>query len=72
MATYLVALVALGLSGCGSDNPFGDEAFTTIPGGDSGLNLTGQFVGAGASTQQSAMEAWIARFQDQHPGISVV
>ena len=37
----------------------------------SDVNLSGQFAGAGASTQEQSMAAWIASFQGQHPNVTV-
>jgi len=75
-------------TGCGSDNPIqtpetlpatvepapdtNDSDATAEPVAPEAPTFQGQFVGAGASTQQSSMEAWIANFQDTHPGASVV
>jgi phosphate transport system substrate-binding protein len=48
-----------GLPGLGAD----DEAGPTPE-----PALVGEFHGAGASSQEAAMEAWISGFQEQHPG----
>ncbi|WP_245885995.1 phosphate ABC transporter substrate-binding protein PstS [Xylanimonas oleitrophica] len=69
----LVGALALTLAACGSDNPTGDAPENTgapaaeSPAGD----ISGTFSGAGASSQESAMGAWIAGFQSQNPDVSV-
>ncbi|MCL1800532.1 MAG: phosphate ABC transporter substrate-binding protein PstS [Promicromonosporaceae bacterium] len=65
------ALLPLLVAACISDTPAGGGS---LPGVDleGGFPLSGQFVGAGASTQQSAMEAWIAYFQDPQPRVTVI
>jgi len=35
------------------------------------VQLAGEFSGAGASTQEQSMQAWIASFQSQHPNVTV-
>ena len=64
-------IVGTALTACTSDAPLGDTALATT-GTMTHAELSGQFVGAGASTQQSAMEAWIALFQEQHVAASVI
>ena len=59
-----IALVgALALASCAANEG--------TPGGDNGSDLTGTLVGAGASSQQSAQEAWVAGFQTANPGVTV-
>jgi phosphate transport system substrate-binding protein len=71
-ALALAGVVALSLTACGSDNPTGD---TTSGGSDatggSESSLSGELVGAGASSQESAMEAWRAGFQNANPDVTV-
>jgi phosphate transport system substrate-binding protein len=55
----LAGCSAVGLPGLGAD----DEAGPTPE-----PALVGEFHGAGASSQEAAMEAWIGGFQEQHPG----
>ncbi|UNX55318.1 phosphate ABC transporter substrate-binding protein PstS [Georgenia sp. TF02-10] len=54
-AGAVLAAVGLGLAACG--NP-------TEPGG-----LSGTLPGAGASSQEIAMQAWLAGFYEAHPGV---
>ncbi|GAB2470985.1 phosphate ABC transporter substrate-binding protein PstS [Promicromonospora xylanilytica] len=54
----LAACSGVGLPGLGA----GDE-----PSADTEPLVVGSFVGAGASSQESAMGAWISGFQEQHP-----
>lgn len=44
----------------------GDE-----PSADPQPAIVGEFLGAGASSQESAMEAWITGFQEQHPKAAI-
>jgi phosphate transport system substrate-binding protein len=68
-ATMLsVALTSsLALTACGAAN----ETADADEGSDSGSTqeLSGDLVGAGASSQQSAMEAWQAGFQGEYPDV---
>lgn len=66
-ALALAGVVALSLTACGSDNPTGAS---TDP-ADSDSTLSGNLVGSGASSQESAMEAWRAGFQTAHPAVTV-
>lgn len=60
-----IALVgALALASCAAN-----EGGTG--GDDNTSDLTGTLVGAGASSQQSAQEAWVAGFQTANPGVTV-
>jgi phosphate transport system substrate-binding protein len=65
--TLSVALAGtLALSACGASN----ETDSAGSGGGSGTEeLGGDLVGAGASSQQSAMEAWQAGFQGEYPDV---
>ena len=66
--TLAVALAGtVTLSACGAAN----ETGSTADGGDGGSTqeLSGELAGAGASSQQSAMEAWQAGFQGEHPDV---
>src|SRR5690606_12138606 len=38
---------------------------------EGGSDLSGVLAGAGASSQESAMQAWIAGFQSTHPDVTV-
>ncbi|GIG27729.1 phosphate ABC transporter substrate-binding protein PstS [Cellulomonas marina] len=68
----MVGALALTLAACGSDNAVpgaaGGESSAPAAGGS---ELSGELVGAGASSQESAMEAWRAGFQSANPDVSV-
>jgi phosphate transport system substrate-binding protein len=67
--TLSVALAGtLALSACGASN----ESDSGDTGGGSGdaAELSGDLVGAGASSQQAAMEAWQAGFQGEYPDVN--
>ena len=67
--TATVAVMAsLALAACGDDNPTG--AATTAASG-SGTSLSGTLKGSGASSQESAMTAWIAGYQGVQPDVTV-
>jgi phosphate transport system substrate-binding protein len=67
--TATVAVMAsLVLAACGDDNPTG--AATTAASG-SGTSLSGTLKGSGASSQESAMTAWIAGYQGVQPDVTV-
>ncbi|GAA2726398.1 phosphate ABC transporter substrate-binding protein PstS [Cellulomonas aerilata] len=69
-AIALTGALALSLAACGSDDPVAAGA----PAGDAteaGSELSGELVGAGASSQESAMEAWRAGFQSANPDVNV-
>jgi phosphate transport system substrate-binding protein len=64
--TLSVALAStLALSACGAAN----ETDTAGAGGDSGEQLSGGLVGAGASSQQAAMQGWEAGFNGLQPDV---
>ncbi|MCW4386111.1 phosphate ABC transporter substrate-binding protein PstS [Salinibacterium sp. SYSU T00001] len=52
------------LSSCAANEPNADNT-------DSESTLSGTLVGGGASSQQTAQEAWVAAFQDMHPEVTV-
>ena len=64
----LVAAFALAVSGCAAN-----EATTPAPGGagTNGAQLQGQLQGTGSSAMQAAQEAWIAKYKEQQPGVTV-
>ena len=64
-APAAAAALVLIATGCGA----GNEA--DADGGDSGSSLSGELNGAGASSQQSAFEAWQAGFQTENPDVTV-
>ena len=66
--------LALTLAACGSDNavtPADAGGAATAAGEEPTSELSGQLEGAGASSQESAMQAWIAGFQGANPDVSV-
>jgi phosphate transport system substrate-binding protein len=69
-ATVLSVALAgtLALSACGAAN----ESAAAGEGSDGGSTqeLSGDLVGAGASSQQAAMEAWQAGFQGEYPDVN--
>jgi phosphate transport system substrate-binding protein len=58
----------LALTACGASNEGGGTA-EGEGGGSSAEQLSGSLVGAGASSQQSAMEAWQAGFEGEYPDV---
>ncbi|GAB4086503.1 phosphate ABC transporter substrate-binding protein PstS [Myceligenerans cantabricum] len=65
----MVGALALTLAACGSDPNSGGES--TGDATDGGMELAGTLSGGGASSQESAMEAWRAGFQSQYPDVTV-
>ncbi len=63
----LALTVALGLSACGA----GNEDNGDTGGGDNASDLSGTLNGAGASSQESAVQAWRAGFQTANPDVTV-
>lgn len=80
-----VSALALALSACGSDNTStntatGSPAVSDMATGsatDAGtssaatVDLSGSFAGAGASSQENAMNAWRSEFQNQYPNVTI-
>ncbi|HEY0636497.1 MAG TPA: phosphate ABC transporter substrate-binding protein PstS [Pseudonocardiaceae bacterium] len=69
-AAAIVAAGALALAACGNDPTTG----TSDAGGNGGApesGLSGTLAAGGASSQESAMQAWIAGFQAANPQVSV-
>src|SRR5690625_1257277 len=69
------ATLAVGLSACGSTDPL-QRQDAPAPNseehsGNLTLELSGTLTGAGASSQESAMDAWRAGFQGIHPETTV-
>ncbi|MCL3861483.1 phosphate ABC transporter substrate-binding protein PstS [Actinotalea sp. K2] len=76
LRTAAILVAAIALSGCGSDDPLGHPWRPGGPGEPvenlyDGPVLRGQLEGAGSSAQESAMQAWIAGFQNIHAAASV-
>jgi phosphate transport system substrate-binding protein len=67
--TLSVALAGtLALSACGASNE--TDSAGGGGGGSEAQELSGDLVGAGASSQQAAMEAWQAGFQGEYPDVN--
>ena len=69
-AVALTGALGLTLAACGSDDPVGAAA-PAAGGSDAGSEISGNLEGAGASSQESAMEAWRAGFQAANPQVNV-
>lgn len=65
----VVGAAALVLAACGGDPETGRESGNGEDGGSGGLS--GSLNGAGASSQESAMQAWIAGFQGDNPDATI-
>ena len=76
-AAVALAVVALpALVACGSDDPLGHPWRPGGPATGASVpeqfpDLDGRIAGAGASSQESAMQAWVAGFQAAASGVSV-
>jgi phosphate transport system substrate-binding protein len=66
-SAVMVGALALSLAACGSDPTTGGG---TEP-SDEAADLSGDFAGAGATSQESAMDAWIAGFQGTYPDVTI-
>lgn len=71
-----VGVLALSLAACGSDpgsadTASGDGAGGTTETGSADASLSGQLSGGGASSQEAAMNAWRAGFQQANPDATV-
>lgn len=68
-ATLTVALAStLALTACGASNE--SDSGSSGGGSSDGAELSGELVGAGASSQQAAMEAWQAGFEGEYPDVT--
>ncbi len=65
IALPLTAVLAFGVAAC-SDDSGSDNG-----GSGGGSSLSGQVAGAGASSQEAAMQAWIANFQTDNPDVTI-
>lgn len=72
-AIATVAALSFLVAACSPSNEATDDPTTdaSTNGGDTPAELSGTLIGAGASSQEAAMEAWVAGFQAQHPEVSV-
>ncbi|SFO17760.1 phosphate ABC transporter substrate-binding protein, PhoT family (TC 3.A.1.7.1) [Geodermatophilus obscurus] len=59
----------LSLAACGASNETEGTSGGNGGGGGSAAELSGDLVGAGASSQQAAMEAWQAGFEGEYPDV---
>ena len=64
----MVGALALSLAACGSDPGATDPSGE---GSESAMDLSGELNAGGASSQETAMEAWRAGFQSQYPDVTV-
>ncbi len=68
----VVGVLALTVTGCGSDDPTGTATTGAAAArADDAAAITGTFKGAGSSAQENAVKAWTASFQGAHPGVTV-
>jgi phosphate transport system substrate-binding protein len=67
LSTALAATLAL--AACGADNESDSGGESSGGGGGETQELSGELAGAGASSQQAAMEAWQAGFQGEYPDV---
>jgi phosphate transport system substrate-binding protein len=68
-AAAVLSIAALALTACGSDNPTASQGGAgTTP---AGSGVSGTLSGAGASSQDSAMQAWMAGFTALNSGATV-
>ncbi|MDO5048568.1 MAG: phosphate ABC transporter substrate-binding protein PstS [Actinomycetaceae bacterium] len=67
--------LAFALTACGSDNAVpnteNEETPEETAAEATGEELSGSLAGAGASSQEAAMNAWIAKYQGVQPGVTV-
>lgn len=69
-AIALTGAVALSLAACGSDDPTG-SGDSTSGASEQASELSGDLNGAGATSQEKAMDAWRAGFQNANPDVNV-
>ena len=65
-----VAMLAA-LGACGNNEPASGSSNAAGKSASSAEKISGEFQGAGASSQQSAVEAWIASYQAQNPDAKI-
>ena len=68
-AVAVAAAVAVALAACGSDNNTGSNDSPAAT--STGEAISGNFAGSGASTQQSAFDAWVKGFQATNPDANI-
>ncbi|MGY1825359.1 phosphate ABC transporter substrate-binding protein PstS [Blastococcus sp. SYSU DS0541] len=70
--TLSVALAStLALAACGASNETASSSSDTGTGSGSSSELSGTLVGAGASSQQAAMQGWTAGYSSVQPDVTV-
>jgi phosphate transport system substrate-binding protein len=69
-ALALAGVLAIGVAACGDDSDSGSSGSSNASSGGGG-SLSGEIAGAGASSQEAAMQAWVAGFQDANPDTTV-
>ncbi|GAA4708200.1 phosphate ABC transporter substrate-binding protein PstS [Nocardioides conyzicola] len=62
-----IAVLALALTGCGA----GNSSDSGSDGGSGGDSLSGTLAGGGASSQDTAQQAWRAAFQGDNSGVTI-
>ncbi|WP_313812963.1 phosphate ABC transporter substrate-binding protein PstS [Glutamicibacter sp.] len=70
-AAAVLSIAALALTACGSDNPTGAATAAPAEGASAGAGVSGTLTGIGASSQNSAMEAWINGFKAENAQANV-
>lgn len=70
-AAAVLSIAALALTACGSDNPTGAASSAPAGGASADAAVSGTLTGIGASSQKSAMEAWITGFKGQNAQANV-
>jgi phosphate transport system substrate-binding protein len=70
-AAAVISVAALALTACGSDNATNAPAAEGPASSAAGTAVTGTLTGIGASSQNSAMEAWKAGFESANQGAMV-
>lgn len=70
-AVLALAILTLTIVGCGGKEDGATAAGKGSAETDSGSDLSGQIAGAGASSQEAAMQAWIATFQEVNPDVTI-
>jgi phosphate transport system substrate-binding protein len=69
-ALALAGVLAIGVAACGDDSDSGSSGSSNASSGGGG-SLSGEIAGAGASSQEAAMQAWVTGFQDANPDTTV-
>lgn len=70
-ALVAAAVLSLSLAACSADNEPSAPAPSSTGGTSAPAGLSGTLNGAGASSQESAMDAWRAAFQDANPDLTI-